>query len=215
MRGLLMALLASACAGSYTSANKRYSCATARADDEIVFDCGGEFISMVNFASYGAPNGRCDGTDGSMLRRAGCHAARSEAVLEERCLGQTTCMFVVSDELFGKDPCPGRAKQLAAWLSCGDHVAADLAARDAAQRAAARRTLSTGWRTVIAILLLFSAYCGIGIFFNVRRLGMPLGLSAIPHADTWRALPFLVRDGFVFTIDTLKSKARGNYDSVL
>ena len=114
MRGLLMALLASACAGSYTSANKRYSCATARADDEIVFDCGGEFISSVNFASYGAPSGRCAGTDGSTLRRAGCHAARSQAVLEERCLGQTTCMFVVSDELFGKDPCPGRAKQLAA-----------------------------------------------------------------------------------------------------
>ena len=63
------------------------------------------------------------------FKSSACHSMRSEAVLEERCLGQTTCMFVVSDELFG-DPCKGRPKWLAARLACGDHTALDFAARE-------------------------------------------------------------------------------------
>eukprot|EP00964_Phaeocystis_antarctica_P062465 scaffold37429_cov60-Phaeocystis_antarctica.AAC.5 len=48
------------------------------------------------------------------------HAARRtpplalwQIVLEERCLGQTTCMFVVNDDLFGGDPCVGKQKRYA------------------------------------------------------------------------------------------------------
>ena len=63
------------------------------------------------------------------FKSSACHSLRSEAVLEERGLGQTTCMFVVSDELFG-DPCTGRPKWLAARLACGDHTALDFAARE-------------------------------------------------------------------------------------
>ena len=37
-----------------------------------------------------------------------------QIVLEERCLGQTTCMFVVNDDLFGGDPCVGKQKRYAA-----------------------------------------------------------------------------------------------------
>ena len=36
-----------------------------------------------------------------------------QIVLEERCLGQTTCMFVVNDDLFGGDPCVGKQKRYA------------------------------------------------------------------------------------------------------
>ena len=33
---------------------KKTTCAEANDGDEIVFDCGGEFISTITFASYGA-----------------------------------------------------------------------------------------------------------------------------------------------------------------
>ena len=33
---------------------KRVECSEANEGDEIVFDCGGEFISTITFASYGA-----------------------------------------------------------------------------------------------------------------------------------------------------------------
>jgi hypothetical protein len=112
------------------TSQKRYSCAEAKDRDEIIFDCGGEFISQVAFASFGTPTGRCDDAmQEANFKSSACHSMRSEAVLEERCLGQTTCMFVVSDELFG-DPCKGRPKWLAARLACGDHTALDFAARE-------------------------------------------------------------------------------------
>ena len=38
-----------------------------------------------------------------------------QIVLEERCLGQTTCMFVVNDDLFGGDPCVGKQKRYAGY----------------------------------------------------------------------------------------------------
>lgn len=86
--------------------------------------------AQVAFASFGTPTGRCDDAmQEANFKSSACHSMRSEAVLEERCLGQTTCMFVVSDELFG-DPCKGRPKWLAARLACGDHTALDFAARE-------------------------------------------------------------------------------------
>ena len=41
--------------------------------------------------------------------------ASRQIVLEERCLGQTTCMFVVNDDLFGGDPCVGKQKRYAGY----------------------------------------------------------------------------------------------------
>ena len=43
------------------------------------------------------------------------HLAVWQIVLEERCLGQTTCMFVVNDDLFGGDPCVGKQKRYAGY----------------------------------------------------------------------------------------------------
>lgn len=39
--------------------------------------------------------------------------------------------------------------------------------------------------------------------------------QAIPHLEMWKDLPYLVRDGVVFSIDTIKSKARSQYQTVL
>jgi hypothetical protein len=148
------------------------------------------------------------------FKSSACHSMRSEAVLEERCLGQTTCMFVVSDELFG-DPCKGRPKWLAARLACGDHTALDFAAREAAARA--RRTgMGGGWKFVVLVSAVFVAYCALGVAYKVRRLGTPAGLESLPHVEMWRDLPALVRDGIVFSVDTLKSaRRRDHYQTVL
>jgi hypothetical protein len=124
-------------------------------------------------------------------------------------------MFIVTDEQFGADPCPGRQKTLVARLACGDHVAAEFAAKEAARQRAAGKRLGVGWRFIAAVLFLFMLYCACGIAYSVRKLGVPLGVGAIPHLEMWKDLPFLVRDGVIFTIDKLKSKARQQYDPVL
>ena len=50
---------------------------------------------------------------------------------------------------------------------------------------------------------------------RIRRLGIAPGLDALPHLEMWKDLPFLVRDGVIFSIDTIKSKAAPNYQAVL
>ena len=68
------------------------------------------------FAPAGQPSGTCEG----FRAKSGCNSKRTEAVIEDRCLGQTTCMFTVSSDLFGGDPCPSSSgtKKLAAVLQC-------------------------------------------------------------------------------------------------
>jgi len=197
-----------------TGYGKRYTCAEAKEHDEVIFDCGGEFISKVSFASYGSPTGHCDANNMADFRATrACHAMKSEAVLEERCLGQTTCMFVVNDDLFGGDPCFGKpGKRLAARLACGDHMAAELAAKAAKTKKVGNKY---GVKFLIGIFVLFALYCGLGVAYRIRRLGIAPGLDALPHLEMWKDLPFLVKDGVIFSIDTIKSKASPNYQAVL
>ena len=60
----------------------------------------------------------------------------------------------------------------------------------------------------------FALYFALGIAYKVKRFGAK-GLDAIPHLEMWLDLPYLVRDGVIFSIDTLKSKGRPNYEAVL
>ena len=71
-----------------------------------------------------------------------------------------------------------------------------------------------GWTVVLLICLAFAAYCGLGIHFNIQRNGAK-GLETIPHLELWKDLPSLVWEGIIFTIDTLKSRGRGQYEGVL
>lgn len=86
----------------------RHACAVGKEGTEIVFDCGGELISAVDFSSYGRPRGECEANSelmkpGTFQRSSQCHAPRTDAVLEDRCLGQATCIFTVTGkELFGQ-----------------------------------------------------------------------------------------------------------------
>jgi hypothetical protein len=40
-------------------------------------------------------------------------------------------------------------------------------------------------------------------------------LASLPPAQMWKDLPALVRDGVVYSVDTIKSKGRAQYDPVL
>ena len=60
----------------------------------------------------------------------------------------------------------------------------------------------------------FVLYLGLGIAFNVQRNGAK-GLEAVPHLEMWKDLPFLVRDGVFFAVNTLKStRWRPGYDGL-
>ena len=147
----------------------------------------------------------------------GCSAKDSISSLEDRCLGQSTCLFTVRSEVFGgftQSQCSGFdaasdnliGLRLAATLACGDGSLA-------AAAAAARPGLGLGWRFNILVLLVFGLYFGLGVWYNVQRKGAK-GVEAIPHLEMWKDLPFLVRDGVVFAVDTIKSKGRPGYDGL-
>ena len=73
-----------------------------------------------------------------------------------------------------------------------------------------------GWKFVVLVSAVFVAYCALGVAYKVRRLGTPARLESLPHVEMWRDLPALVRDGIVFSVDTLKSaRRRDHYQTVL
>ena len=208
MVALLAAEAASVTHGRAAAADHPTSCAVADENAEIVFDCAGDLISGVDFASFGQPRGKCgkNGEANSLQIDSSCHYAQTLTALEDRCLGTATCLFTVTSAAFGGGPhCShGARMKLAAVLACGE---------GSSSAAAGTRGLGIGWQFNIFVLTLFILYFGMGIAYNVQRNGAK-GVEAIPHLAMWKDLPFLVRDGVIFAIDTIKSKGRPGYDGL-
>lgn len=79
----------------------------------------------------------------------------------------------------------------------------------------------TGWQHTFLFVFILSAivYLGGGLFYNVKRLGMPLEKESLPHYVFWTEfLPELVREGITYTILTAKGLSavplRGRYDQL-
>jgi hypothetical protein len=66
----------------------------------------GDVISSIEFASYGAPSGSC----GSFFLGT-CDAASSLPIVEQACLGESSCTVTADNATFG-DPCVGEFKRL-------------------------------------------------------------------------------------------------------
>ena len=205
-----------------TSAAAKQACAVSNEGEEVVLDCGGLLISSIPFASYGTPSGSCAGDSGGQpfAKAASCHAAATQATLEDRCLGQATCIFTVTAAAFG-DPlrCSGsggdelggpRRKWLAAVAACGDSMPTDAAAAASPPKPG----LSIAWQSLLLLLAVFAVYCALGVLHKTRNEGAK-GLEAVPHLETWKDLPYLVRDGVIYSVDSIKSKAQSEYDAVL
>ncbi len=74
-------------------------------------------ITAIEFASFGNPVGNC-----GLFTLGTCNSASSQKVVEDHCLGKTTCEIPVDRALFDKpneDPCKDIKKALAvqAWCS--------------------------------------------------------------------------------------------------
>ena len=145
--GLLVALAAAGggrlgAAAPTASGDRPTSCGVASEGDEIVFDCGSDLISAVAFGSFGQPRGTC--RDAQFEINEACHATQTVTALEDRCLGQATCLFVVSAAAFGGAPKCARAdgakRWLAATLECGDESG------QGGGGSAARSGLGIGWQ---------------------------------------------------------------------
>ena len=209
-------VLASLLLASVALAAQHTACAIANEDTEVVFDCGGELISAVQFASFGTPVGSCENSGTGLQQFASCHAHATAVLLEERCLGQATCIFQATAESFGgKLLCPssiGPKRWLAAVLVCGNTPTEDVPPVVPKHE---ELKIHLGWATVFFIALAFALYCGLGVYFNVQRNGAK-GLEAIPHLEMWKDLPALVWEGTIFAIDTIKSKGgKAQYEGVL
>lgn len=216
-RAVATALLCASSAVNHVAGatSREHTCAKQDAGQEAVFECGGRLISQVEFASFGTPGGTCIAASGMISGATtvpGCDAANTVATIEDRCLGQSTCMFTVTPDLFGGTPSCAHADSSRRWLmaqlKCGGDESPDAAAP-------APRDPALGWQFIAFVFMVGGIYLGLGIVYKVRREGAKLNsLEAIPHVEMWKELPALVRDGVVFSIDTIKSKGRPSYDSV-
>ena len=131
------------------TADHTTSCGEASDGDEIVFDCGSDLISAVDFASYGQPRGRC--SEDNLEINEACHFAQSVTSLEDRCLGQATCLFTVTSSAFGGSPrCrAGDARRwFAATLACGETSTSGRGGANAADG------LGMGWQFNIFVLIM-------------------------------------------------------------
>jgi len=89
------------------------ACATGNEGAATTVTCpAGSVITSIAYASYGLPTGSCGSfTNGT------CHSATSQLMVEQRCLGKTTCTVNATNEVFG-DPCFGAGKRLYIQASC-------------------------------------------------------------------------------------------------
>eukprot|EP01114_Cavostelium_apophysatum_P010577 TRINITY_DN2447_c0_g1_i1.p1 TRINITY_DN2447_c0_g1~~TRINITY_DN2447_c0_g1_i1.p1 ORF type:complete len:1110 (+),score=243.84 TRINITY_DN2447_c0_g1_i1:27-3332(+) len=87
-------------------------CASAPENFNLTIDCGGSTISAVDFASFGEPQGYCRN-----FAYGACHAQSTMKVLQQKCVGQTSCTILASDSIFG-DPCYGNYKHLDVQATC-------------------------------------------------------------------------------------------------
>ncbi|KAI3791098.1 hypothetical protein L2E82_04702 [Cichorium intybus] len=69
-------------------------------------------IGSIEFASYGTPQGSCQG-----FSIGNCHATNSSDILSNVCEGRKSCEIEVSNSVFG-DPCPRTVKTLAVKATC-------------------------------------------------------------------------------------------------
>src|SRR5262245_52924134 len=67
-------------------------CGFATNDWDVHLQCPlGGYISKIDFASYGQPQGQCLG-----LQTTKCHSSSSTAVVQSKCLNQNSCTIPVS-----------------------------------------------------------------------------------------------------------------------
>jgi len=103
MKNLLAALLLL----SINSAFSQTLCGMANENGTVTITAPpGNFITSVQFASYGTPDGSC----GSFTIGA-CHAANSLAICEAAYIGNNSASVAASNGVFG-DPCNGTVKRL-------------------------------------------------------------------------------------------------------
>ena len=101
------------------------------------------------------------------------------------------------------------------WIDCLDSgIQKNVNTPTERGEAAAPSGIGLIWKLNLLILLAFACYFGLGFLYKSRRHGAQ-GLEAVPHLETWKELPYLVRDGVIFSVDTIKSKGRASYDPVL
>ncbi|OQR90780.1 hypothetical protein THRCLA_09207 [Thraustotheca clavata] len=73
-----------------------------------------QIITLVAFASYGQPTGAL-GT----FSNSSCNAETSRSIVEQLCVGQSSCSVLAENGVFG-DPCVNSVKKLSVAVECSD-----------------------------------------------------------------------------------------------
>jgi len=76
--------------------------------------------------------------------------------------------------------------------------------------------ISIGWLLIILGFVIFVLYIALGSLYKWKIKKEPMGINVIPNIEFWKELPFLVKDGILFTgrgVMKLYRKIRG-YESI-
>ncbi len=90
------------------------TCSLTQDNNVASFSCGGGVIAG-GWASYGRPTGSCAA---GFAPAPDCASPNATAALARLCTGKPACSFLVNYLAGFGDPCPGRAKWLAASVTC-------------------------------------------------------------------------------------------------
>ena len=77
--------------------------------------------------------------------------------------------------------------------------------------------ISVGWLLIILFIVCIILYLIAGSLYKWKIKGVSLGINLIPNIEFWKDLPFLVKDGVVFTYRKVffcVGAVRGRYDAV-
>ena len=99
------------------NSSARATCALGDDNTVLELSCGtgGGVITGVPFASYGLPSGSCAR---GFVPAPHCASRNASAVLAARCVGRASCSVLVNWKAGFGDPCAGKAKALAANVTC-------------------------------------------------------------------------------------------------
>jgi len=78
---------------------------------------------------------------------------------------------------------------------------------------ASSKSLSTGSILVILFFVFVLVYF-IGGFLLLKFYKKKEGTEAIPQYEFWKDFPVKVKDGFIFTKDTIKNRKKGEYEEI-
>ncbi|MQM22320.1 hypothetical protein Taro_055371 [Colocasia esculenta] len=99
---------------SFQTVTTGVACGNVHEGKTLTLSCQGErSISSIQFASFGDPHGTC-----KAFRKGSCEAKKALSIVQQACVGKSSCSIDVSEAILGETNCSVFVKRLAVQAAC-------------------------------------------------------------------------------------------------